>query len=121
MVTQDRLINCILCSHRFSNMAAKSLFLATCLLAAMTTVYGIECYSGATISGSDFSTTLTGCTTCGSVSSSLFSITTVTRTCYTSSSCTSGCCSIDLCNSGTTLAPGGAMIGLLVAAIYMML
>ena len=102
-------------------MASSHTLLVACFLATMATAYGLSCYSGATVSGIDASVEATGCTECGSTSATLFSITTITHTCYTSSSCSSGCCYADLCNSGTKPASAGIVTSLLIAGAYMLL
>jgi magnesium-transporting ATPase (P-type) len=100
----------------------KYILLAACLLAAMTTTYAtIMCYSGAIVSGVAANAEVSNCVECGSVTTTVFSITTVTQTCYLSATCSSGCCYTALCNASTNITPGGALVGLLAAALYMLL
>jgi hypothetical protein len=89
-----------------SKMAAKYTLLATIVLTTMLSVYGLQCYAGASLGSIDAATVLTVCTECGSQSFTIFGVTTKTYSCYVSGqTCTSSCCSTDLCNSSTNISP----------------
>ncbi|KAK2148827.1 hypothetical protein LSH36_480g00003 [Paralvinella palmiformis] len=98
-------------------MEAKYLLLPSLMLTSFVAVYGIKCYAGASVNSQDAVVILYNCTECGSQNFNLFDIATTTYTCYTEGgiSCTYGCCSTDLCNSGTNVTPWMIGSGLMMA------
>ena len=81
----------------------------------------LVCHSGATVLGIQASITETGCTACGSISATLYYVTTITHICYKYASCSSDCCYTDLCNSGTKPASSGIVTSFLIVGAYMLL
>ncbi|KAK2148829.1 hypothetical protein LSH36_480g00002 [Paralvinella palmiformis] len=102
-------------------MEAKYLLLVAQMLVTMTTVYSIQCYSGASVNEIAAATVLSGCTSCGSESFTIFQVTTRSYSCYADgNSCTIGCCYTDLCNSAGSRAQGivgGTLLAVLVGLL----